>query len=571
MSAQPPRAGRVPSRGGSGGDAVRVPPTGRPAGRVAPHGAAPTAQKKTAQGKENGGRVQTPALGPDSENTSISEAAKEMPEIPKGWRWARMDEVCSRVQDGTHFSPKEQARTGDFKYITAKNIKHWGLDLSDVTYVPERVHREIYKRCNVEKGDVLYIKDGVTTGIATVNTLDEEFSLLSSVALLKPHRNILDPLFLKYYLNSPKGFRNMTGQMTGTAIKRLILEKIKAAIVPVAPLPEQRRIVAEIEKQFTRLEAGVTALRRLQANLKRYRAAVLKAACEGKLVPTEAELAKTGNRKANYETGEALLARILTERRQALMGNAGSGDPAYSVSRRGDVGRVPSRGVRCRAQYKEAAPPDTTNLPTLPEGWTWATVEQLAAPETNSITDGPFGSNLKTEHYTENGPRVIRLQNIGDGVFLDEYAHISEERFARLQKHRVFANDVVIAGLGENPPRCCIVPKSLGPAIVKADCIRFKPHPMVLSKFMNVALNSDPVRRRTKGIVHGVGRPRLNLGEIKSILLPLPPLAEQTRIVAEVERRLSVVEKLEAVVPANLQRAARLRQSILQKAFTGEL
>lgn len=205
------------------------------------------------------------------------------------------------VQDGTHFSPKEQTRTGDFKYITAKNIKHWGLDLSELTYVPEKIHREIYRRCNVEKGDVLYIKDGVTTGIATVNTLDEEFSLLSSVALLKPRRDILDSLFLKYYLNSPEGFRNMTGQMTGTAIKRLMLQKIKAAVVPVAPLPEQRRIVAEIEKQFTRLEAGVAALRRVQANLKRYRAAVLKAACEGRLVPTEAETLKAEGRRQKVE------------------------------------------------------------------------------------------------------------------------------------------------------------------------------------------------------------------------------------------------------------------------------
>jgi type I restriction enzyme S subunit len=92
-----------------------------------------------------------------------------------------------------------------------------------------------------------------------------------------------------------------------------------------------------------------------------------------------------------------------------------------------------------------------------------------------------------------------------------------------------------------------------------------------MPKYMNTALNSDPVRKRTKGMVHGVGRPRLNLGEIRSIVLPLPPLAEQTRIVAEVERRLSVVDELEAMVTANLQRAVRFRQSILQKAFTGEL
>ena len=147
---------------------------------------------------------------------------------------------------------------------------------------------------------MLYIKDGVTTGIATVNSLDEEFSLLSSVALLKPKREILDPRFLSYYLNSPEGFRNMTGQMTGTAIKRLILQKIKAAVLPLAPPDEQKRIVAEIEKQFTRLEAGVASLKRVKAALKRYRASVLKAACEGRLVPTEAELARCESR--SYET-----------------------------------------------------------------------------------------------------------------------------------------------------------------------------------------------------------------------------------------------------------------------------
>jgi type I restriction enzyme S subunit len=146
----------------------------------------------------------------------IGGASGSLPSLPSGWRWARLSEICTKVQDGTHFSPKDQSQSGRFKYITAKNIKHWGLDLSDLTYLPEAIHREIYKRCNPEKGDVLYIKDGVTTGIATVNTLDEEFSLLSSVALLKPKREILDPRFLSYYLNSPEGFRSMTAQMTGT-------------------------------------------------------------------------------------------------------------------------------------------------------------------------------------------------------------------------------------------------------------------------------------------------------------------------------------------------------------------
>ena len=101
----------------------------------------------------------------------------------------------------------------------------------------------------------------------------------------------------------------------------------------------------------------------------------------------------------------------------------------------------------------------------------------------------------------DSGPRVIRLQNIGDGVYVDEEAHISQAHFERLQKHRVFANDVVIAGFGEDPPRSCVIPEALGPAIVKADCIRFKQHSSVASKYMNAALNSEPVRKRTKGMV----------------------------------------------------------------------
>jgi type I restriction enzyme, S subunit len=314
---------------------------------------------------------------------------------------------------------------------------------------------------------------------------------------------------------------------------------ISSFILPPFSLEAQRAAVAEIEKQFTRLDAGIASLKRVQTALKRYRASLLKAACEGRLVPTEVELARNENRC--YESADVLLQRILKERRHKLNGEG---------------------------KYIEPASPNLSCLPHLPEGWTWMTIDQLAASEPNSITDGPFGSNLKTEHYTDSGPRVIRLQNVGDGVYVDEEAHISEAHFQRLQKHRVFADDLVIAAFGANPPRSCIIPPALGPAIVKADCIRFKPHREIAAKYLNAAINSDPVRRRTKGMVHGVGRPRLNLGEIKSIVLPVPPLAEQHRIAAEIERRLSLIEELEAVTSIELQRAIRLRQSILQQAFS---
>ncbi len=346
---------------------------------------------------------------------------------------------------------------------------------------------------------------------------------------------------------------------SGTTFLELSGANAKQLPIPIAPPEQQKRIVAEIEKQFSRLDEAVTNLKRVKANLKCYKAAVLKAAVEGHLVETEAELAAQGRTNVaggtmpgatarregrDYETGTQLLQRILKNRRSRWKG---------------------------KGKYKEPAEPDTTDLTELPEGWVWATVDQLAAPEPNSITDGPFGSNLKTEHYQESGPRVIRLQNIKDGEFADEYAHISTAHFERLRKHEIQAGDLVIATLGDSPPRACIIPSFVGPAIVKADCIRFKPHSALTPAYLNAALNCQPTRQRVKNLLHGVGRPRLSLREIRAIALPVPPETEQHRIVAELDRHLSLVHEVEAQLDANLKRAERLRQLILGRTFSGEL
>lgn len=330
----------------------------------------------------------------------------------------------------------------------------------------------------------------------------------------------------------------------GTTVSSIETKALQAFEIPVAPLEKQREIVAEIEKQFSRLDEAVANLHRVKANLKRYKAAVLKAAVEGRLVETEAELARREGR--TYETGEKLLKRILETRR----------------SQRQSKGEY----KKC----KEPTPPDIADLAELPEGWVWATLEQLAAAEANSFTDGPFGSNLKTEHYQETGPRVIRLQNIKDGEFSDEHAHISSEHFERLLKHEVLAGDLVIATLGDNPPRASVIPSFVGPAIVKADCIRFKPHSSLAASYLNTALNCQPTRQRVKRLLHGVGRPRLSLGAIRTITVPIPPENEQRRVVEETERLSSLAWESELEIDAVLQRAVCLRHTVLQKLFAAQ-
>ena len=169
---------------------------------------------------------------------------------PKSWEKRTLKEVCTKLNDGTHFSP-ESFETGEYKYVTAKNIKASGFDFTNITYVSEEIHRPIYERCNPEIGDVLYIKDGATTGIAMVNTLEEEFTLLSSVALLKQNRAIVDGYFLAALLNNEDMYLDIRNNMGGAAITRLTIAKLNTIKVIVPPIDLQNQF-AEFVCQVTK-------------------------------------------------------------------------------------------------------------------------------------------------------------------------------------------------------------------------------------------------------------------------------------------------------------------------------
>ena len=167
---------------------------------------------------------------------------------PYGWYNDCLNNVCTKINDGTHCSP-ESFDKGDYMYITAKNIKQNGLDLSNVTYVSEKVHKPIYQRCNPEFGDILYIKDGATTGIATINTMKNEFTLLSSVALLKYDRSLINGYYLIHLLNSKEMYSKIRKNMGGAAITRLTIAKIKEIKVKNF-LDEMEESLCQISNRF---------------------------------------------------------------------------------------------------------------------------------------------------------------------------------------------------------------------------------------------------------------------------------------------------------------------------------
>jgi len=307
--------------------------------------------------------------------------------------------------------------------------------------------------------------------------------------------------------------------------------------VPVAPRREQLILVNEVDKHLTRLGVGAVALRRAQAKLKRYRAAVLKAACEGRLVPTEAALAR--RRRFSYESGDELLQRILAGRK----------------------GRWNGRG-----SYKAPTGPGVSLRSQLPEGWVWVSVGQLGEVQ--------LGRQRSPRNISRDSPtKYIRAANITErGIDLSdvldmEFSPAERGRYA-LQK-----GDVILSEASGSPtqvgkpavwhgelPLCCF----------QNTVIRLRPvltsSPFILTVFRHFYFNG--IFARTAG---GVGINHLGADKFSSMAFPLPPLAEQQRIVAEVDRLFSVIDELESILDVNIRRASRLRESILDRAFSGLL
>ena len=163
--------------------------------------------------------------------------------IPEDWGVVSAFDACSKIQDGTHFSPRIGG--SDYLYVTSKNIRFGHLDMSTASWIDAAQHQAIYQRCDVKKGDLLLTKDGANTGNAALNTLEEEFSLLSSVAFLRFNsRKHCAAYFLQQVLTS-QGQRQIQDAMAGNAITRLTLEKINKLRFPTPPTKAEQEAIAE--------------------------------------------------------------------------------------------------------------------------------------------------------------------------------------------------------------------------------------------------------------------------------------------------------------------------------------
>ncbi|MBZ0100379.1 MAG: restriction endonuclease subunit S, partial [Taibaiella sp.] len=273
--------------------------------------------------------------------TELAERVKES--ITEELHWTTLGEVTQIIAGNPAPQGKEFFEAGKYPFVRVQDMGRLGNKKTLYDTKDKINDKAVSKLRLFPKGSVLFTKSGASTLLNQRAILPREMYVVSHIAAAIPTSKVISE-WLYYWLLTI----DFAHYAHATTLPSLPLSKAKLIPIPVLPLSQQKSTIAEIEKQFTRLDAGVAALKRAQANLKRYRAAVLKAACEGRLVPTEADLARKEGR--SYETGEQLLARILEERRKKRQG---------------------------RGKYKEPVGVDTKKLPTLPEGWVWASLDQI--------------------------------------------------------------------------------------------------------------------------------------------------------------------------------------------------
>jgi type I restriction enzyme S subunit len=356
--------------------------------------------------------------------------------------------------------------------------------------------------------------------------------------------------FVFYYLASIR--HRLIEQGKGGAQSNISNGLVRQIRIPIAPLNEQVRIVAKIEELFSDLDAGVAALKRAKANLKRYRASVLKSAVEGKL--TEQWRAKHPAK----EPASALLARILLERRQK-----------WEADQRAKFAAAKKEPPKnWRDKYVEPTPPDTTGLPELPEGWCWASLDSLLKEPLRN------GHSARASR-DGTGVRTLTLTAVTYGDFSENNIKYTTADPADVEDLWIEPGDILIersntpelvgtARLFTGPSRFAIFPDLL---------IRIRVSPSVDMSYCGLFLESHLARRyfqtNAKGLAGSM--PKIDQATITRCAVPLPPLNEQMQIRTEVAERLSQIDAAEAQIEHGLLRAARLRQSILKRAFEGKL
>lgn len=340
--------------------------------------------------------------------------------------------------------------------------------------------------------------------------------------VLRPSPQVCEPDYLVWALREPSFRQRLAAEVSGVggSLTRARPAVVKELDVPIAPLNDQRSIVAWIEEMMGRSRRVRGALEPLPTLVEQLSLTVYTLAADGSLISSWRQ-------------------------------------------RKGFHGK---RSIDVEPQAKS-----TGHLPTLPPAWVWASPGQVSAPERNALTIGPFGSNLTKKDYRTSGVPIVFVRQVRSETFLGEGTQfVSPEKAKELSAHRVRSGDLLITKMGDPPGDTAVYPEGVPDGIVTADVIKITPdRNLVDSAYLKYVMRSGVVRTQILQETSGVAHQKVSLARFKNIAIPLPPLEEQREIVSLVDQIMCWIEGATHQVRTAKNELDQWEQAILRTAFRG--
>jgi type I restriction enzyme, S subunit len=441
--------------------------------------------------------------------------------IPGNWSWIAIGEIAELVTKGTTpTSVGYQFTESGVRFVKIENIRDGRINLDSIRHYISETTNNALGRSKLHAGDILFSIAGTIGACAIVDDASLPANTNQALAII---RGISDIVSVSYFKIVAASFlaQPLKEKARGGAMSNVSLTDVREFHIPLPPLAEQRRIVAKIEELFSELDAGEESLRQARRQLGVYRQSLLKQAFEGKLTEQW--------RKQNPDLLE---------------------DPEVLTAIQAKSKRAKSR----TEQQHEI------------EGWSFRCLDEL----TEFVTSGSRGW---ADYYSESGSLFIRAQNLNrDYLNLDDIAFVQPPESAEGRRTMVRFGDLLITITGANTTKAGWVHLPLEDAYVSQHVALCRPVSDTLSPFLYRYIISEAGgRKRLIADAYGAGKPGLNLDHVRSLVIPIPTLPEQHEIVRLLDEQFTVIEQNEREIDAALKRSTALRQSILKKAFTGQL
>jgi len=451
-----------------------------------------------------------------------------LPELPKGWGWTEVGEIGNLIR-GVSYKKTDTSKTpknGYMPILRANNIDGH-LTFEDLVYVPEKKikQEQIVKALDIIIAMSSGSKDLV--GKAAQALTDFSGSFGTFCGLVRPNI-LIDGKFVGFFFQSPDYRRLVSLQSSGVSINNLRRQHIESMPFPLPPLAEQKRIVAKIEELFTRLDAGVQALQKVKAELKRYRQAVLKYAFEGKLTAEWRE-----KNKDKLEPASEWLWRVKKE----LKANTNGKPRAIPNIKVNELKDIPNQWEKSYigeiSNVVRGGSPRPAGDPRYFGGEIpWITVKEITKDNSIYLTS-------VSNYVTELGKQRSRYIEPGTFLLTNSGATLGVPKITNIGGC-INDGSVALLGLGDV----------------------FK----VYLYYFLTKLTKD-----LRQLNQGAAQPNLNTGIVSAIRVPICSEKEQEKVVEEIERHFSIADEIEQTIKKSLKQSDRLRQSILKKAFEGNL